>query len=44
MLGADRAQAALRGSDRAQVGAMRGVGLVLMGGAAWMLWQGLAPI
>lgn len=41
VLGADRAQAALRGSDRAQVGAMRGVGLVLMGGAAWMLWQGL---
>ncbi|MDQ7746043.1 LysE family translocator [Hydrogenophaga pseudoflava] len=41
VLGADRAQAALRGSGRAQVGAMRGVGLVLMGGAAWMLWHGL---
>lgn len=43
VLGADRAQAALRGSGRAQVGAMRGVGFVLMGGAAWMLWQGLLP-
>ena len=41
VLGADRARAFLHGSGRAQVFAGRTVGLVLMGGAAWMLWQGL---
>lgn len=41
VLGADRVRALLRGSGRAQVLAGRTVGVVLMGGAAWMLWQGL---
>lgn len=41
VLGADGARAFLRGSGPAQVRAGQAIGLVLMGGAAWMLWQGL---
>lgn len=42
VLGADRARAFLRGSGRAQVRAGQSVGLLLIGGAAWMLWQGFS--
>ena len=38
--GADRTRRFLRGSGRAQVLAGQAVGLLLMAGAAWMLWQG----
>ncbi len=42
VLGADRARSALRGSGRAQVLVGQLVGLLLIAGAAWMVWQGLA--
>lgn len=41
VFGAGRARSFLRGSGRAQVRAGQTVGLVLMAGAVWMLWQGL---
>jgi threonine/homoserine/homoserine lactone efflux protein len=42
VLGADRARRFLRGSGRGQVLAGQAVGALLMAGAAWMVWQGLA--
>ena len=42
VLGADGARAFLRGSGPAQVRAGQAIGLVLVGGALWMLWQGLS--
>lgn len=41
-LGADRARQFLRASGGGQVLAGQAVGLLLMAGAAWMVWEGLA--
>ena len=41
VLGADHARAFLRGSGRAQVRAGQAIGLLLIAGAVWMLWDGL---
>ncbi len=41
VIGADRARAFLRGSGRAQVRAGQAVGLLLIAGGLWMLWEGL---
>ena len=41
VIGADRARQFLRGSGRGQVLAGQAVGVLLMAGSAWMVWQGM---